>query len=272
MVRFPMRALRQMKQEGRPIAMISLYDAPTASLCCEAGADVLLVGDSLGNVLLGHDDTLSVTMDDMVRHTAAVARGVRASSRPTVPIVADMPFASYHGSPGEVARNGAALVRAGASAVKVEGAGPGALAAVRLLAEMGAPGVGHIGFTPQSALGFERVVQGRQDASAQLLREQALALEESGASLLVLEAVAREAAADITAALSIPTIGIGAGAGCSGQVLVWNDLAGLTPAPPRFVRRFADAATALRQAARDYVEAVHNGEFPTDEHSWSTSI
>ena len=251
--------------------MISLYDAPTAELCCDAGADCLLVGDSLGNVVLGYDNFISVTMADMIRHTAAVARGVRGSSRPGVPIVADLPFGSYT-TVAEAARNGADLMRAGAHAVKLEGAGPATLEAVRAIVEMGAPVLGHLGFTPQSALRFSGVVQGKTGKAAETLLRDALVLEEAGCSAVVLEAVTREVAERITKTLSIPTVGIGAGAGCDGQVLVWHDLAGLSKrAPFRFVKRYADARAILAQATRDFVEEVRSGAFPVEEHGWSMS-
>lgn len=251
--------------------MISLYDAPTAELCCDAGADCLLVGDSLGNVVLGYDNFISVTMEDMIRHTAAVARGVRGSSRPDVPIVADLPFGSYT-TVAEAADNGADLMRAGAHAVKLEGAGPATLEAVRAIVEMGAPVLGHLGFTPQSALRFSGVVQGKTGEAAETLLRDALALEEAGCSAVVLEAVTREVAERITKTLSIPTVGIGAGADCDGQVLVWHDLAGLSKrAPFRFVKRYADARALLAQATRNFVEEVRSGAFPMEEHGWSMS-
>jgi len=259
---FPLRGLQQSKDAGQRIAMISLYDAPSAQMCCEAGADALLVGDSLGNVLLGFESTVPVTIEDMARHTGAVARGARASSRAGVPVVADMPFGSYHGSHGDIARAGSALMREGAHALKVEGAGERTVRAVEMLIEMGAPIVGHIGFTPQSSGRFRRITQGQDAASAQALLEAALRLEAAGATAIVLEAVAHEAAAAITQRLGIPTIGIGAGAACDGQVLVWNDLIGLTPQPPPFARPFANARQVLGQAAQDFVGAVHDRSFP----------
>lgn len=265
----PIQTMREAKTRGEQIAMVSLYDAPTATLCSDAGADCLLVGDSLGNVVLGYDDFVSVTMEDMIRHTGAVSRGARKSMRPGVPVVADLPFGTYTGV-AEATRNGAALLRAGAHAVKLEGAGPSSLGAVRALIQMGAPVVGHLGFTPQSALNFSGVVQGKTGEAADLLLHDALALQEVGCSVLVLEAVPREVAEFVTQTLSMPTVGIGAGAGCDGQVLVWHDLIGLTPGPPlRFVKRYADARTLLTGAARDYVEEVRSGTFPRAEHGWS---
>ena len=266
---FPLRALQLKKERGERIAMISLYDAPTATLCCEAGVDIILVGDSLGNVILGYDSTLQVTLDDMVRHTAAVARGVVKSSRSNVPIVADLPFATYHGALQTTIDNAAALMRAGAQSVKLEGAAPDILHAIEKLIAMGAPVVGHIGFTPQSSLTFARVVQGRDENGAEALKQQARDLQNAGCAMIVLEAVAREVAAEITSELQIPTIGIGAGRDCDGQVLVWHDLVGLSPQTPRFVRRFANAHEMMQSAARDYVHAVQQQEFPEAEHDWS---
>ena len=249
--------------------MISLYDAPTAELCCDAGVDCLLVGDSLGNVVLGYDNFISVTMEDMIRHAAAVARGAQRSSRPGVPVVADLPFGSYT-TVTEAAKNAADLMRTGAHAVKLEGAGPATLDAVRAIVEMGAPVVGHLGFTPQSALRFSGVVQGKTGEAAEGLLRDALALEEAGCSAVVLEAVTREVAELITKTLSVPTVGIGAGAGCDGQVLVLHDLAGLSKgASFRFVKRYADARALLSEATRDFVEDVRSGEFPKQEHGWS---
>ncbi len=266
---FPLRALQLKKERDERIAMISLYDAPTAALCCDVGVDIILVGDSLGNAVLGYDSTLQVTLDDMIRHTAAVARGVAKSTRPNVPVVADLPFATYHGALQTTIDNAAALMRAGAQSVKLEGASPDILRAIETLVAMGAPVVGHIGFTPQSSLTFARVVQGRDESSADVLQQQARDLQNAGCAMIVLEAVTREVAADITSELKIPTIGIGAGSDCDGQVLVWHDLVGLSPQTPRFVRQFANAHEILKSAARDYVQAVQSQEFPTDEHGWN---
>jgi 3-methyl-2-oxobutanoate hydroxymethyltransferase len=256
------------KQAREPLSMISLYDAPSAALCCDAGVDALLVGDSMGNVVLGYDNTLPVTMEEMLVHARAVARGARASQRPEVPIVVDLPFGSY-ATEADAAHHGAALLRAGAHALKLEGAGPGALAAARLLAEMGAPVMGHLGYTPQSSLRFARVVQGANQLEAARLRDEAHALQEAGCFAIVLEVVPMEVAARITSELEIATVGIGAGAGCDGQVLVWHDLAGLTPQNSfRFVRRYAEAHGVLCEAARQFINEVQSGAFPTAEHGW----
>lgn len=248
--------------------MVALYDAPSAKLCCEAGIDALLVGDSMGNVVLGYDGTVPVTMDEVRLHVGAVARGAKVSSKPETPIVADLPFGSY-ATRALAAKNGALLMRAGASALKLEGAGKSALRAIETLAEMGAPVLGHIGYTPQSALRFEGVVQGRTADSARELMQQALLLQNAGCCALVLEAVAEEAAAHITQNAGICTVGIGAGAGCNGQVLVWHDLIGLSEdAPFRFVKRFAQARETLEIATREYSQQVKSGDFPASEHGW----
>jgi 3-methyl-2-oxobutanoate hydroxymethyltransferase len=262
------KLLRRAKAEGEKLAMVALYDAPSAALACEAGVDIILVGDSMGNTILGHDDTLPVTMEDLLRHTSAVARGVRGSSRPGVPVIADMPFGSY-ADLRLAAQNAAELVRAGARAVKLEGAGVGALAAIGTILEMGVPVVGHLGFTPQSSLSLEGVVQGKTaDAAANLLWD-AKKLERAGCCAVVLEAVPREVARRVTGELSIFTIGIGAGPHCDGQVLVWHDLVGISPDPPfRFVKRYADAHAVLKGATEAFVGEVRSGEFPEVEHGW----
>lgn len=263
------KLLRNAKARGDKLVMISLYDAPSAALSCDAGVDMILVGDSLGNVVLGYDNPLRVTMDDMLRHTEAVTRGVRRSSRPDVPVIADTPFASY-ASVQLATENGAHLVRAGARALKLEGAGRSSLRAVRALVEMGVPVMGHLGFTPQSSLKFEGVVQGKNvDAAAKLL-EEARSLEAAGCCTLVLEAVPAEVAQRITGELAISTIGIGAGLHCDAQVLVWHDLVGLNPDPPlRFVRRYAEANTLLKSATEEFVSEVRSGAFPKPEHGWA---
>lgn len=266
---FPLQVLHDKKRRGERIAMISLYDAPSAMLACDAGTDILLVGDSMGNVILGFENTLSVTIDAIEHHTGAVARGIKQSTRPTVPFIADLPFASYQGSVKDAVRDAARLLRAGAHGVKVEGAGKSVLKAVRRFGEAGIPTFAHIGFTPQSVLQFHNVVQARTTEGARKLLDDALLLQEAGCIGVVLEVVPREVAAVLTSTLKMPTIGIGAGAGCDGQVLIWHDLAGVNPQMPlRFVKRFAQAHQMLAQAAQDYVREVQNGTFPTAEHSW----
>ena len=260
------------KQRQKPLAMVSLYDAPTASLCCEAGADALLVGDSMGNVVLGYDNTVPVDMDDIARHTAAVVRGAKSSPRPDVPIVADMPFGSYHGNPGETAANATRLLRAGAHAIKVEGAGDLALRAIEQLTQMGAPVMGHLGFTPQSVLRFEETVQGKTALDAERLLREARRLEAAGCFAVVLEAMTEEVARRITDEVRMATIGIGAGIACDGQVLVWHDLAGLLPGKPfRFVRQYARGREILLDAARAYVNEVQSGIFPGGANGWTMS-
>ena len=255
--------------DAAPIAMISLYDAPTAALCCEAGADALLVGDSMGNVILGYDNTVAVDIEAIAHHTGAVARGVKSSSRPDVPVIADLPFGSYHGSEGEIVANVTKLLKAGAVALKLEGAGERALRAIDLLLEMGVPVMGHIGFTPQSVLKFQTTVQGKTSSDAQRLLDEALALEQAGCFGVVLEAMTQEVATRITDTVQMATIGIGAGSACDGQVLVWHDLAGLLPGKPfRFVRQYAQSHQVLSEAARRYVDEVKHKQFPTTENGW----
>lgn len=257
---------------GEPISMVSLYDAPTAALCCEAGVESLLVGDSLGNVVLGHEGFTSATMEDMLRHTAAVARGVARSSRAgEVPVVADLPFGSYS-TVADAAHNGAALIRAGAHALKLEGAGTSSLRAIEALVEMGAPVVGHLGFTPQSSLKFSGVVQGKTGEAAARVLEEARRLDAAGCVAVVLEAVPSEVAQRVTAEISTATIGIGAGGRCNGQVLVWHDMIGYGPGKTlRFVKRYADVHSLLSEAAAGFAREVRSGEFPAEEHGWSMS-
>lgn len=248
--------LARAKREGRRLTMLTAYDALVAPLLEASGVDMLLVGDSLGNVVLGHRSTLPVTLEDMERATAAVAR---STTRPLV--VADLPFGTYEPSPARAFDSAARLMRAGAHAVKLEGGRP-RVEAVRLLSEGGIPVFGHLGYTPQSenTLGGPRM-QGR-GAGRDVMVEDALALEEAGAVALVLEMVPADVAAELTAALRIPTIGIGAGPSTDGQVLVWADMAGMSAWTPSFVRRFGELGDALRGAATSYVEAVVDGSFP----------
>lgn len=240
--------------------MLTCYDATFAHVLDRAGVDALLVGDSLGSVLQGSDSTLPVAMTDMIYHTRCVARGNRSAW-----IIADMPFGSYHEGSESAVHNAVRLMQAGAHMVKLEGGGWTA-PIVRALVERGIPVCAHLGFTPQSvnALGGYRV-QGREAPAVQALHEQTAELAAAGAAMLVLEMVPARVARDLTAAASIPVIGIGAGIGCSGQVLVLHDMLGLTRAePPRFVRNFLSAGESIESAVRRYVADVKEGRFPED--------
>ncbi|HEX5539503.1 MAG TPA: 3-methyl-2-oxobutanoate hydroxymethyltransferase [Methylophilaceae bacterium] len=261
--------LQQKMHNGEKIAVLTCYDASFAALCENAGVDVLLVGDSLGMVLHGADSTLSVSLHDMLYHTRAVARGSRNTY-----IVADMPFGSYQQNPEQALRNAARLMAAGAHMVKLEG---GAVMAdtVRFLTERGIPVCGHLGLTPQSVhqLGGYRV-QGKNAREAERLLADASALAEAGAGLLVLEMIPAALAKQVSEAVAIPTIGIGAGVDCDGQVLVLHDMLGIYGAsrpnykPPRFVRNFMDGATSIPQAIAAYVQAVKDRSFPAAGHSF----
>jgi 3-methyl-2-oxobutanoate hydroxymethyltransferase len=262
--RITVRDLQAAKERGERWPMLTAYDAVTASIFDEAGVPVLLVGDSAANVVYGYDTTIPVTMDELVPLVAAVARSTRRAL-----VVADMPFGSYQAS-AEQALAGAArfLKEGGAHAVKLEG-GQRVLAQVEALVGAGIPVMGHLGLTPQSvnALGGYRV-QGRGGAGERLIRD-AKALEAAGAFSVVLEVVPAELAERVTAALSIPTIGIGAGSGCDAQVNVWQDLVGLTPGPgPKFVRRYADVRTTISDAVRAWSADVVAGAYPDEERSY----
>lgn len=248
------------------MAMVSLYDAPSAALCCAGGVDALLVGDSMGNVILGFDNTVPVTIDAMVHHTGAVLRGVRSSSRPEVPVVADLPLGG--GVHPDSFNWALRLMQAGAAAIKMEGASEKLLENIRLFSDAGIPVMGHLGYTPQSALRFKSVVQGRTQEDAQRLLEQSLALQDAGCFAVVLETVVMEVAQHITTQLEIPTIGIGSGPNCSGQVLVWNDLIGLSDVSLRMVKEYANASETLGNAAAQYVNEVHENVFPAQENGW----
>lgn len=245
------------------LVMLTAYDYSTARVMDMAGVDALLVGDSLGMVVLGYPDTLSVTVDDMVRHCAAVARGAQKAL-----VVCDMPFMSYHVSVEETVRNAGRLMTEGrAQAVKLEG-GAEFAAEVRALTRASIPVMGHLGLTPQSVNAFGGFkVQGKSMAAAQKLLDDARALQEAGAFALVLECVPAPLAERVTQALSIPVIGIGAGAGCDGQVLVWQDMTGMTLSHlPRFVKRFGEVGASLRSAVEAYAREVRAGAFPGEDH------
>ena len=247
------------------ITCLTAYDYPTARLLDEAGVDVILVGDSLGMVVLGHESTLPVTLEDMLHHTRAVRRGTRRAL-----VVSDMPFGSYHTDTSESLRNAVRFVKeAGAEAVKVEG-GERRLELIARLTEAEIPVMGHVGLTPQSlnALGGYRVQGKTRDAAEHLIRD-ARAVEAAGAFAVVLEAVPRELAAEITRELRIPTIGIGAGPDCDGQILVLHDILGLTFNPvPKFARQYANVGRIISDAVRDYCDDVKTGTFPSDSESY----
>ena len=254
--------LQRMKTEGRRIPMLTAYDHPSARLADLAGVPLLLVGDSLGMVVHGHETTLPVTLDDMVRHASAVVRG---SERALV--VADLPFLTYADEAQAVASAGRLMREAGVQAVKLEGGAPVA-GAVRRLTELGVPVMGHLGFTPQSQHQLGLRVQAKAAIEARRLIEDALLLEASGAFAVVLELVPAPLAAEVTRRLRVPTIGIGAGAGCDGQVQVWHDLLGLGgDKPPRHAKRYADVGGEIVRALTAYREEVEAGAFPTAAQS-----
>ena len=255
--------VQRLKDEGRRFAMLTAYDYLSARILDEAGIPVLLVGDSAGMVVFGHDTTLPVTVDELIPLTAAVVRGTRRAM-----IVADLPFGSYQVSPaGALAAATRFLKEAGAHAVKLEG-GQRVARQVEELVAAGIPVMAHLGLTPQSVnvLGGYRV-QGRGEAGDRLLHD-AKVLEAAGAFSVVLEAVPAELATRITEAVNIPTIGIGGGPDCDAQVLVWQDMAGLSPRTPKFVKRYADVAGVLGQAARSFGQEVVAGQFPAPEHGY----
>ena len=258
-----MPALTEMKRQGKPISALTAYDYSTARLVDEAGVNLILVGDSLAMVVLGQENTLAVTVDEMLHHTRAVSRAVRRAL-----VVADMPFGSYHGAISDAVANAVRFVKeAGAEAVKVEGP---RVELVRALVAAEIPVVGHLGLTPQSVhrMGGYRV-QARTAEAAHELEADALALARAGAGAIVLEGVPREAAAAITAALPIPTIGIGAGPDCDGQILVFHDLVNLSFTPQaKFVRHYADASGLFRSAIERYREDVEHRAFPSDAESY----
>ncbi|HKR65562.1 MAG TPA: 3-methyl-2-oxobutanoate hydroxymethyltransferase [Thermoanaerobaculia bacterium] len=254
-------AIRAMKGKSR-IGMLTAYDYPSAKIADAAGADILLVGDSLGMVVLGYPDTLSVTVDDMLHHTRAVARGAKNSL-----IVGDMPYLSYHVSIEESVRNAGRFIQAGAHAVKIEGAKPSRIRAIEAILDAEIPVMGHIGLTPQSvnALGGFKL-QGKNADDARRLLDEATALERAGCFSLVLECVPTELASMITEHVTIPTIGIGAGPSCDGQVLVFHDVLGIYDGhAPKFVRRYANIAQDMQAALESYLADVREARFPDEE-------
>jgi 3-methyl-2-oxobutanoate hydroxymethyltransferase len=264
--KLPLTELAELKRRGQKLAMVTAYDFPSGRIADDAGVELVLVGDSAGMVVLGNDSTVPVTMEELLVLTRAVTRG---ATRPLV--IADMPFGSFQVSDGAAVENAVRFVKeAGADAVKLEGAGP-TLSRVQAIVGAGVPVMGHVGLTPQSATmlgGFK--AQGRTAEKAERLYEDALALEAAGCFAIVLEAVPAPVAARVTEALAVPTIGIGAGAACDGQVLVWHDLLGLYEGKaPRFVKRYADLAAKAKRALEAYVDDVRQGRFPEEQHTYA---
>ncbi|WP_419070355.1 3-methyl-2-oxobutanoate hydroxymethyltransferase [Slackia isoflavoniconvertens] len=255
------------KAKSEKLSMLTAYDYSTAKLEDESGINGILVGDSLGNVVLGYEDTVSVTMEDMIHHGAAVARGAKNAL-----VVVDMPFMSYEVTVEEAVRNAGRLMKEGrAGAVKLEG-GVRVAEQIRAIVKAGIPVMGHIGLTPQSINvfgGFK--VQGKSEEAARALLADAKAVEEAGAFAVVIEAVPAALAQMITDAVSIPTIGIGAGAGCDGQILVYQDMLGMfSDFTPKFVKRYANVGEVMREAFANYAAEVASGAFPTEEHTYKT--
>lgn len=258
-------SIMQMKNSGHKISMLTAYDYTTARLLDEAGVNTILVGDSLGNVILGYEDTISVTVEDMIHHSAAVARGAKNAL-----VVTDLPFMSYQTSVYDAVVNAGRLMKEGrAGAVKLEG-GKEVCPQIKAIVSAGIPVVAHLGLTPQSINTFGGFkVQGKTEAAAKKLIEDAKAVEEAGAFLLVLECVPAKLAKLATESINIPTIGIGAGAGCDGQVLVIYDMLGMfSDFKPKFVKHFANAGDMIREAVKTYIAEIDDGTFPAEEHCY----
>ncbi len=256
---------RQAKEKGEKLTMLTAYDYSTAKLMDEAGINSILVGDSLGNVILGYEDTLSVTMEDMIHHGAAVARGAKNAL-----VIIDMPFMSYQTSVYDAVVNAGRLMKEGrAGAVKLEG-GREVCPQIRAITAAGIPVCAHLGLTPQSIHAFGgHKVQGKTEAAARKLLEDAREVEAAGAFAVVLECVPKKLAEKITGELKIPTIGIGAGNACDGQVLVYQDMLGMfSDFTPKFVKRFANVGEVMQEAFRGYIEQVSSGAFPAEEHEY----
>lgn len=259
---------REQKAKGEKISMLTAYDYSTAKLMDEAGINGILVGDSLGMVVLGYEDTLPVTMEDMIHHTAAVCRGAKNTL-----VVGDMPFMSYQVSVEEAVYNAGRLMKEGrCQAVKLEGAAS-ICPQIRAITNASIPVMAHIGLTPQSINAFGGFkVQGKSEEAAKKLLEDAKAVEEAGAFAVVLECVPAKLAELISKSISIPTIGIGAGAGCDGQILVYQDMLGLfSDFTPKFVKKYANVGEMMTQAFRDYIADVQEGSFPAPEHTFAIS-
>ena len=268
MMKNTVSTFREQKAKGEKISMLTAYDYSTAKLMDEAGINGILVGDSLGMVVLGYEDTLPVTMEDMIHHTAAVCRGAKNTL-----VVGDMPFMSYQVSVEEAVYNAGRLMNEGrCQAVKLEG-GASVCAQIRAITNASIPVMAHIGLTPQSINAFGGFkVQGKSEEAAKKLLEDAKAVEEAGAFAVVLECVPAKLAELISKSISIPTIGIGAGAGCDGQILVYQDMLGLfSDFTPKFVKKYANVGEMMTQAFRDYIADVQEGSFPAPEHTFAIS-
>ena len=266
MARVTIPKLRQMKAEGKKITMLTAYDYPTAILLDQAGIDILLIGDSLGMVMLGYANTLPVTMEEMLHHTKAVSRGAKEAI-----VVGDMPFMSFNLGPLDAIKNAGRFIKeGGAAAVKLEGCGEHMLNITEAVVNAGIAVMGHIGLTPQFVHqmgGFK--VQGRVEDQAELLISGAKKLEEAGIFSLVLEGIPEDLADRITRAITIPTIGIGAGIKCDGQVLVTHDLLGLTEKkPPKFVKQYASLYQTMQDAVKSFINEVHSGDFPSKDYTY----
>ena len=259
------RTFQMAKEEGRKISMLTAYDYSTAKLMDEAGIDAILVGDSLGNTMLGYEDTVSVTMEDMIHHGAAVARGASKTM-----VIVDMPFMSYQTNEYDALVNAGRLMKEGrAGAVKLEG-GQSVCPQIKAITSAAIPVMAHLGLTPQSinAFGGNRV-QGKSEEAARKIIEDAMAVQEAGAFALVLECIPAKLATLITEKLTIPTIGIGAGNGCDGQVLVYQDMLGMfSDYIPKFAKKFADVGTVMKNAFADYIKEVSEGTYPAEEHTF----
>lgn len=259
---------RKAKEDGKKLSMLTAYDYSTASLLDAAGINGILVGDSLGNVILGYEDTISVTMEDMIHHGAAVARGAKNAL-----VVVDMPFMSYQGSVYDALKNAGRLMKEGrANAVKLEG-GVEVVPQIQAIVQAGIPVMGHLGLTPQSINAFGGYkVQGKDEAAAQKLLDDAKAIAEAGVFAMVLECVPSALAKKVTEAVPVPTIGIGAGADCDGQILVYQDMLGMfSDFTPKFVKRYANIGEAMKAAFKGYIDEVGEGTFPAAEHGYGIS-
>lgn len=256
---------KKAKEEGTKLTMLTAYDYTTAKLADGAGIDSILIGDSLGNVILGYEDTLSVTVDDMIHHSAAVARAAK-----TALVICDMPFMSYEVSVEDALKNAGRIMKEGrANAVKLEG-GAEYAPQIRAMVNAGIPVCGHLGLTPQSVNVFGgNKVQGKSLEAAKKLISDAKALEEAGAFAVVLECVPAALAEEVTKTLNIPTIGIGAGAGCDGQVLVYQDMLAMSGFCPKFCKQYAQIGEMMTNAFRQYIDEVRNGVFPAEENTFS---